>query len=258
MAAHGESWTKDQDINGLRRQRHELDHTTVSWVAAAVAGLAIVSRADLPRWPHLSLCVLDAVYSVSARYAGVARVCRAYAEHARLDPVTVAHRDIAMVLGTAAEQPLEAFVADVHAVGVDRFAGEVVRHRGRTSTRGGILKADAALRYAHTLLEHDVHRVGDLHRLFDDADRFDAVQARLLQVPGNGAFDVRLGYLWMLTGQDDLVKPDRMGAALTDPSQPHPGRSRDGARWRRSWDAPRESAITRSGGPSPAARHGRR
>ena len=92
----------------------------------------------------------------------------------------------------------------------DRFAGEVVRHRGRTSTRGGILKADAAVRVAHRLLEHDVHRVGDLHRLFGDADRFDAVQARLRQVPGNGACDVRLGYLWMLTGQDDLVKPDRM------------------------------------------------
>jgi hypothetical protein len=156
------------------------------------------------------LCVLDAVYSVGARYAGVARVCRAYAGHARLDPVTVAHRDIATVLGTAAEQPLEAFVADVHAVGVDRFAGEVVRHRGRTSPRGGTLKADAALRYAQILVELDVHRVGDLHDLFVDTDRFDAVQARLRQVPGNGAFDVRMGYLWMLTGQDGVVKPDRM------------------------------------------------
>lgn len=157
-----------------------------------------------------SVVVLDAVYSVGARYAGVARVCRAYAKRARLDPVTVAHRDITTVLGTAAEQPLEAFMADVHAVGVDRFAGEVVRYRSRTSPRGGILKADAAVRYAHTLLAHDVHRVGDLQRLFVDADRFDVVQARLRQVPGNGACDVRLGYLWMLTGGDDLVKPDRM------------------------------------------------
>jgi hypothetical protein len=187
-----------------------VDHNAVSGVAAAVAGLTIIPRADLPRWAHLSLCVLDAVYSVGARYGGVARVCRAYAERAGLDPVTVAHRDIATVLGTAAEQPLEAFVADVHAVGVERFAGEVVRHRGRTSTRGGILKADAALRYAHTLLAHDVHHLGDLHRLFADADRFNQLEVRLRQVSGNGARDVRLGYLWMLTGQDDLVKPDRM------------------------------------------------
>ncbi len=66
------------------------------------------------------------------------------------------------------------------------------------------------MRVAHTLLEHDVHRVGDLHELFVDAARFNQLEARLRQVPANGAGDVRLGYLWMLTGQDDLVKPDRM------------------------------------------------
>lgn len=154
--------------------------------------------------------MLDAVYSIGSRYGAVVRVCRAYSEHARLDPVTVAHREIATVVGTYSEQPLERFVADVHAVGVDRFAGEVVRHRGRTSSRGGILKADAALRYAQTLLAHGVHHMGDLQKLVTDAERCDDVQAQLRRVPGNGVFDVRLNYLWMLTGDDDLVKPDRM------------------------------------------------
>jgi hypothetical protein len=119
-------------------------------VAAAVDELTILPRADLPRWAHLSLCVLDAAYSVGARYSGVVRVCRRYAAHADLSPQTVRHRDFATVIGSTREQSLEVFVADAHSVGVERFAGEVVRHRGRTSTRSGILKADAALRYAQT------------------------------------------------------------------------------------------------------------
>lgn len=187
-----------------------MDQAEVAWVVVAVAELTIVPRADMSRWAHLSLCVLDAVYSIGARYAGVVRVCHAYAEHARLNPRTVAHRDIATVAGTPSEQPLDVFVADVHAVGVDRFAGEIVGHRGRTSARGGILKADAALRYAQTLFEHGVRRLSELHGVFADVDRFDELQAQLRRVPGNGAFDVRLGYLWVLIGDDDLVKPDRM------------------------------------------------
>jgi hypothetical protein len=29
-------------------------------------------------------------------------------------------------------------------------------------------------------------------------------------VPGHGTNGVRTAYLWMLTGSDDLIKPDRM------------------------------------------------
>ncbi|WP_139122994.1 hypothetical protein [Cellulosimicrobium cellulans] len=35
----------------------------------------------------------------------------------------------------------------------------------------------------------------------------DEISARLRQIPGDG---VRTGYFWMLVGDDDTVKPDRM------------------------------------------------
>ena len=37
-----------------------------------------------------------------------------------------------------------------------------------------------------------------------------AVTEALRAVPGNGGSDVRLGYLWMLLGDDEVIKPDRM------------------------------------------------
>lgn len=43
-----------------------------------------------------------------------------------------------------------------------------------------------------------------------DMQRFAAVNKHLRVTPGEGAHAVRRGYLWMLIGQEDLIKPDRM------------------------------------------------
>ncbi|MFC0548449.1 hypothetical protein [Kutzneria chonburiensis] len=43
------------------------------------------------------------------------------------------------------EQRLDAFIHDVRTAGVERFAANVIGNRQRTSTRGGVLKAEAAL-----------------------------------------------------------------------------------------------------------------
>jgi hypothetical protein len=186
------------------------EREAVDALVTAASALQITRRADKDRWVHLSLCGLDAVFSIGARYTGVVRVCRRYASHAELAVATRPHRDAGTVIGTAAEQPLDTFVADVRKVGTDDFAADVVHNRGQTSTRNGIRKADAALRYAETLVAHDVHTLTDVSALLADPSRLAAAEGDLRSVPGNGFADVRLGYLWMLAGDDEHVKPDRM------------------------------------------------
>ncbi|WP_254707641.1 hypothetical protein [Rhodococcus pyridinivorans] len=87
---------------------------------------------------------------------------------------------------------------------------EVVKNRQNTSPRGGIRKADAALRYAAVLHDHEVTTVADARTLLADSARFEAVETALRQVPGEGGSGVRRGYLWMLIGDQDTIKPDRM------------------------------------------------
>ena len=79
-----------------------------------------------------------------------------------------------------------------------------------TSTRGGIRKADAVLRHVHVFRAHGVTGLADAIALFGDEKRFAAVNKDLRAIPGEGAHAVRRDYLWMLIGQDDLIKPDRM------------------------------------------------
>lgn len=177
-------------------------------VVAAARSLPISPRSK--RWTHLSLCVLDAVFSIGARYSTTARTCHDYAGHAHLARPAAPVDEASSVIGTRDEQRLDEFVGDVQRIGVDRFAADVLHNRQRTSPRAGILKAEAALQYAEALVDSGVSTFADLAQLMADPKRADRLETRLRAVRGNGTGDVRLGYFWMLVGSDDLVKPDRM------------------------------------------------
>lgn len=118
-------------------------------LVAAAGELVIRPRGD--RWAHLSLCVLDAVFSINARYGGVVRVCHRYADHAGLTVRVLPIADVGRVVGTVREEAVGAFAELGRQLGAERLAGQVLGNRGRTSTRGGILKAQAAISYAEIL-----------------------------------------------------------------------------------------------------------
>lgn len=156
------------------------------------------------RWVSASFCVLDAVFSIGAHYDRhvVPVVQRVAADFGVASPsVPISVRE------TADPVPLDGLLDRYRSV--DALL-EVVKNRQNTSTRGGIRKAAAALRYAEVLCEHEVTTVDDARTLLIDGARLDAVEAALRQVPGEGGSGVRRGYLWMLIGDQDTVKPDRM------------------------------------------------
>jgi hypothetical protein len=88
---------------------------------------------------------------------------------------------------------VEALAELGHALGVERLAGEVLGNRSRTSTRGGILKAEAAIRYAEILATTGVHHIGDVTELRGDIARATAIERQLADVPGHGS-GARLSY----------------------------------------------------------------
>lgn len=156
------------------------------------------------RWAHLSLCVLDAVFSINAKYAGTTRVVHRYAQHADLEPL------VELPLATPlAGQRLDDFVDLGQEVGAERLAADVLKNRQLTSARGGVRKAAAALQYAQLLLDHGVHDLTDVARVAADADAVLKLETDLAGVPGHG-LGARRDYLWMVAGDDTRAKPDRM------------------------------------------------
>jgi len=83
-------------------------------------------------------------------------------------------------------------------------------NRQRTSTRGGIRKAEAVLQHVAVFRDHNVETMQDALALFSEPERFDQVDKGMRSIPGEGSYGIRRNYLWMTIGQDDLIKPDRM------------------------------------------------
>lgn len=163
------------------------------------------------RWGHLSLCVLDATFSINAAYdSTVAPLVHRYADWAGLTQVLLRGEELSGVVSPRNnEQRLSAFL-DSHSGRTDaEFAAEVLRNRGRTSTRNGILKSEAARRIAYALVEEKVETLADVNALLQDLERLKAVEAQLARIPGSGTSGVRTGYIWMTAGDDNTVKPDR-------------------------------------------------
>ena len=152
----------------------------------------------LERWTSLSACVLDAVWSVGADHDRV------------VEPLV--HR----VLGPAATGSLLAqspSTADSHPLPrlLTRFPDEqtleaAAQNRQRTSTRNGVTKADAALRFARTLVGHGVLGLEDLPRLMADPASWSRVDRALSRVPGEGQHGARRSYFWSLCGVDEQAR----------------------------------------------------
>jgi hypothetical protein len=158
-------------------------------------------RGDDFWYASVPLCVLDAVFSINARYEGVRAVVLRYCENFGA-PMERA-RD---VLPTPEEQTtVSQLVEQISTVGADRFADEVVHNRARTSTVNGILKVEACLQFAEVLRQHKVEVLQDL--VGRDADQ--ELVTDLEGVKGQSS-GVAVRYFFMLAGAEHLVKPDRM------------------------------------------------
>ncbi|WP_203933917.1 hypothetical protein [Virgisporangium ochraceum] len=147
--------------------------------------------------------MIDAVWSISAQYDAVVaplvrRVAAANADqHPVIDATALLPPDPLPLTLLLARYP-------------DAAALRAVTNGQRTSTRGGIEKAEAVLRYAHILTGHGITDLAGVADLMADPQRWSDTNRALAGVPGEGAHGVRRSYLWMLCGCDDVSKPDRM------------------------------------------------
>lgn len=180
-------------------QNNRMESDIPAGLLAAVVKLDLQPRGQ--RWSSLSFVILDAVWSIGARYDSVVvPVVERVAKHFAIADLYV--------------QPGEAPIADplplstFAKLSVDELTA--LTNTQRTSTQSGILKADAVLRHVKAFQEHGVEDYDEAIAMMRDDSRFPDLNAALRKIPGEGGQGIRRGYLWMLLGDDDLIKPDRM------------------------------------------------
>ncbi|MBW0273065.1 hypothetical protein ATM97_23560 [Nocardia sp. MH4] len=178
-------------------------NVSITTLVDVVAGLD--PRPRERQWVSLTFCVLDAVYSIGANYIyHVVPVVERVAATFGVDVPATAPAAAAL---TADPVPLGALLGRYP--DSDALVA-VTKNRQNTSTRGGIRKADAVLRYARILDRHGVNTLADARAALSNDQKFEQINHALRRVPGEGAAGVRRGYLWMLIGDQWTVKPDRI------------------------------------------------
>ena len=150
----------------------------------------------------LTLCVIDAVFSINARYSAVENVVSRYCTRFHLSPW---REDFECLPARQEQDRIEDLCRRYEDFGIERMADEVFCNRQRTSSRSGILKAEAVGRFAEVLHSRGMDCLQDVPKALSDS----GIEADVRGIPGQGS-GLSLRYFWMLCGVQDRIKPDRM------------------------------------------------
>lgn len=164
--------------------------------------LSNIKMSDEYYYQSLSLCVIDAVFSIGVRYASTRQTVIKYCDFYGMKRI----RDNFKSLPVESDQEsISKLIDKIEVKGVDVFTTEVFKNRQRTSTCNGILKTEAVLRFAKILREHNVEYLQDLSKIINN-NRF---EDEIKGIPGQRS-GISLKYFFMLAGSSDFIKPDRM------------------------------------------------
>lgn len=152
-------------------------------------------------YQSLPLCVIDSVYSIGVKYEGTRNTVKKYCDYYGLRRI---RKDRTALPERGMQESLKEFLDKLKSSGIDFFADQVFRNRQRTSTRSGILKCEAVFKFAQCLHRYGVDCFQDIHHVVHEK-RF---ENEIKSIPGQ-ASGISLSYFFMLSGSDDLIKPDR-------------------------------------------------
>ena len=180
----------------------ELEIQRISDYCRQVLDLNNARLEDEYFYQSLPICVIDSVYSIRARWEAVRQVVIRYCNYFNLQRIREYR---ALIPPIESQESIGAFLQKIQEFGIETFANDIFQNRQRTSTRNGILKAKAILRFASVLEKYDVNYLQNVSYVIDNI----AFENEIRQIPGQRS-GITLKYFFMLSGSDNLIKPDTM------------------------------------------------
>ena len=156
---------------------------------------------------HISLCIIDAVWSIGVRYKSVENVVQRYCTKREL----VRYRDqnlrnLSLYPETKQQESISDFLEYMVQFSFEKLANDIFDNHQRTSTRNGILKAEAVIKFAKVLSKYDVNYFQDIAAKIENNKSF---EIDIKNIPGQRS-GLSLNYFYMLTGNENKIKADRM------------------------------------------------
>ena len=130
---------------------------------------------------HLSLCIIDTIYGLNANYKSVQNVISRYCDYAKLEKYGGDRKD------KLKQQSISKFIKLFEHHNPKYYAEEIFKNRRPTSSRSGILRAEAIYLFAAILKKHNVETFQDVKKIFDNDD----IDNELQGIPGLGNAGIR-------------------------------------------------------------------
>lgn len=188
--------------SGARGGRNaEVGPQLVARLASYIDAVGLVPP-DLPdeyRYASLPLCIVDAVFSIGVTYASTRATVARFCQRHHWPKIAATREDRG-----ASSHGLNHLLNLYGDLQPEAAADALFGNRQRTSTRSGILKAEAVRLFADALVRCGINHFDDITE-----ERIEYAEATILGLPGQGS-GIAFDYFRMLAGNDELIKPDRM------------------------------------------------
>ena len=168
-----------------------------------IAKLPLASATLSPEYYYDSLpqCIIDAVYSIGVRYASTRRTVINYCNNTGITRLPTP-------LGSPSDtHSVNNLLANIAAFPtIEDCAEGLFENKQKTSTRSGILKADAVKHFAMVLKSNGIQTLSDIRTA--SAATISAIESNIKTIPGQKS-GISFSYFLMLSGDDNHMKIDR-------------------------------------------------
>ncbi|HLD12348.1 MAG TPA: hypothetical protein VJB87_02015 [Candidatus Nanoarchaeia archaeon] len=165
--------------------------------------LTLHKTALSPEYYYQSLpyCVIDAVFSLGTNYASTKKTVINYCNHYGLQRLRT-NKDLPL---KDQQESTKQFINRIQLSEPLILATTIFKNKQRTSTKNGILKAEAVLQFAKTLQKYGVNYFQDIEKILTNKK----FESDIKKIKGQ-AKGISLSYFFMLAGTENLIKPDTM------------------------------------------------
>lgn len=182
-----------------------VDSKTISTVTKVCLDKLVFESAvqeDEYYYASVPLCVVDVVFSIGVRYESVQNTVKHLCRNYNIQQTANNRQGIPDETEQLSTTEFLNLFGDKTS---EQLATDVFNNRQRTSSRNGILKAEAVVRFLNILKDFNVEYFQHIPRLINNSSFELCIKA----IPGQRS-GISLKYFFMLAGSDDLIKPDRM------------------------------------------------
>jgi len=154
-------------------------------------------------YSNLPLCVIDAVFSIGIKYTTTKKVVEKFCNFFQINKF---RQDKNKSPLPNTQLSINEFIDLYEENGLDFFTKTIYDNRNRTSSVNGILKSVAVLDFLKVLQKYNVNYLQDINSTLLLNNNF---KQDIKEIKGQGT-GKSLAYFFMLAGNDNFIKPDRM------------------------------------------------